>query len=153
MEVKSAVTDGKTTQVVLKLTVPYGTEMCKENCEYSIGFGNFGNYSILMPMDSDLPSVEELKAKYALGETLEAREDGDGRDDTVEIVYTMYVDPGEDPLEYFAPGSRWLFHIENMSAERMHYPEGTLTEIEQLWTANGVRNVDVTFEGVDHVER
>ncbi len=153
LEVKSAVTDGKTAQVVLKLTVPYGTQMCKENCEYSIGFDNFGDYTILMPMDKDMVSKEELMARYALGETLEAREDGDGRDDTVEIVYTMYVDPGQDSLEYFAPGSHWLFHIENMSAERMHYPEGTLTEIEQLWTAYGVRNVDVTFEGADHVER
>ncbi len=154
LEVSSAVTDGITAQVVLKLTVPYGTEMCQENCGYSIGFENFGDYTILMPMDRDMLSKEELTAQYALGETLEAREDGDGRDDTVEIVYTMYADPGKgDAPAYFTPGTPWLLHIENMSAERMHYPEGVLTEIEQLWTVNGVRNVDVTFEGADYVEK
>ncbi len=154
LEVKSAVTDGITAQVVLKLTVPYGTPMCQGNCGYSIGFDNFGDYTILMPGDRDMTSKKELMAKYALGETLDAREDGDGRNDTVEIVYTMYVDPGqEDSFRYFTPGSSWLVHIENMSAERLHYPEGVLTEIEQLWTANGVRNVDVTLEGVDYVEK
>ncbi len=153
LEVKSAVTDGKTAKVVLQLTVPYGTEMCKENCEYSIGFENFGDYNVLMSRDRNMLSKEELMGNYALGETLEAREDGDGREDTLEIVYTMYADPGEDAPEYFTPGSQWLFHVENMSAERMHYPEGTLTEIEQLWTANGVRNVEITFEAADYVER
>ncbi len=146
LEVKSAVTDGTTAQVILSLTVPYGTEMCQEDCGYSIGFDNFGDYTILMPMDRDMTSKEELMAKYAIGETLEAREDGDGRDDTVEIVYNMYVDAGQDSYVHFTPGSRWLFHIENMSAERMHYPEGELTEIEPLWTASGVRNVEFTLE-------
>ncbi len=154
LEVSSSVTDGITAQVVLKLTVPYGTEMCQENCGYSIGFENFGDYTILMPMDRDMLSKEELTAQYALGETLEAREDGDGRDDTVEIVYTMYADPGKgDAPAYFTPGTPWLLHIENMSAERMHYPEGVLTNLEQLWTVNGVRNVDVIFEGADYVEK
>ncbi len=149
LEVKSAVTDGKTAQVVLGLTVPYWAEMCQKNCGYSIGFGNFGDYTILMPMEKDMPSKEELMAKYAIGEELEAREDGDGRDDTVEIVYNMYVDAGQDPLVYFTPGSHWTFHVENMNAQRMHYPEGVLTEIEQLWDAAGIWNVDVTLEAGD----
>ncbi len=149
LEVKSAVTDGSTAQVVLGLTVPWWVEMCQENCGYSIGFGNFGDYTILMPMEKDMLSKEALMAKYAMGEELEAREDGDGRDDTVEIVYNMYVDAGQDSYVHFTPGSRWLLHIEGMNAERMHYPEGVLTQIEPLWTAAGIYNVEFTFsEGI-----
>ncbi len=139
LEVKSAVTDGRNARVILTLTAPEGVELCKADSEYSVGFGNFGNLNILTS------KAEDDYRWVASGETLEAHEDHDGRDDTILVVYNTYS-WDEDGRVCFEPGSDWTIRIQDLYLERIEYPDGVYSGIVPLGTVEGVWEFDITFD-------
>ncbi len=131
LELKSAQTDGTFAIITLGLTVPEDVPLYRENCSLGVAFGNCSS--------DNLTCKAGMPEWTALGATLEARDDGDGKDNTVDLVYTYDIWSGEaDTL--IAPGSQWQLYIEGLSAERWH---GETCEF--TWSTEGVWKYDITF--------
>lgn len=139
LEVKSAVTDGQNARIILTLTVPEGVELCKAESTYSAEFGNFGNFSILTS------KVEDDYQRPAMGETLAAFEDHDGRDDTITILYETYSWDADGRI-CFEPGTEWTVRVQDLYLERIEYPDGVYSGVIPLGTVEGVWEFDITFD-------
>ncbi len=141
LELKSAQTDGRIVEIVFGLTVPEDVPLCREDSQTVVVFGNFGE---------KLVTGEKAKQEgyQGWGSSMGTQEDGDGRDNTIDILFTANITPEnpaavEDPP--FAPGSQWSFYIEGLSAECWYQGR----ECTFVWSVDGVWEFDITFEEGD----
>lgn len=122
LDVKSAITDGKTAHLVIGITGPADAVLSKTVIEGydpaapSIMAGNWGMGSFLTAPDGE---------GFLGRSSIATMEDGDGKDNTQDLLITVKpnAEPGEIP---FAPGRVWKLHIENLEAtyqNRAYYQE------------------------------
>ncbi len=146
LELKSAVTDGRTARIILGVTAPEGTVLSRKDGIYDMygaEFGNFGNYSVLQASDG------RSWRDYGGGmETMRGLEDGDGKENTVDILYITEMKlPNEGISEiYFDPNLTWTLHIEGITMDRSEYPEKILTQTVPLFSNEDTWDLEFTFD-------
>ncbi len=142
LTLKSAVTDGRTARIILGVTAPEGTVLCKDNSMYGAIFGNFGAGTILQSAGKDFQDYE------AKSESMRGLEDGDGKENTVDILYVTEVYmPKEGVSEiYFDPSAEWTLHANGITMERSEYPEGVLTQTVPLFSNEDTWDLTFTFD-------
>ena len=141
LELKSAETDGTMIRVVVGITAPEGVILTR-----------VGNETIMiMPGNwegmNDLVCQEELDI-YGANGTWSAREDGDGKDNTVDIVMERaYHSEGTEPV--ITSDQHWNVYIEDLKAE--YWDQETGKQVVQ-WEAEGVWSFDLSFQDSDFRE-
>ncbi len=146
LTLKSAVTDGRTARIILGATAPEGTVLSRKDGIYDMfgaAFGNFGNYSVLQASDG------RSWRGYGGGmETMRGLEDGDGKENTVDILYITEMKlPNEGVSEiYFDPDLTWTLHIEGITMDRSEYPEKILTQTVPLFSNEDTWDLPFTFD-------
>ncbi len=146
LTLKSAVTDGRTARILLGVTAPEGTVLSRKDGIYDLfgaEFGNFGNYSVLQASDG------RSWRDYGGGmETMRGLEDGDGKENTVDILYITEMKlPNEGVSEiYFDPNLTWTLHIEGITMDRSEYPEKILTQTVPLFSNEDTWELPFTFD-------
>lgn len=144
LELKSAVTDGQVAYITLGLTAPEGVALSKigkegyEQMMPSIDPGNSWNYFV--PKSGE--KIQGISATTAL------EEDGDGLDNTQNLVITAEADMenGEKP---FSKDAKWELYIEDLIAS---YFDDEEIKHRTLWTTEGLWQIDVTFDEGDFRE-
>lgn len=145
LEVRSVFTDGSNVRIIFGLTVPESVKLCKEDSIYGAAFGNFGSSSVMTPV------VENDYQWMARGETMNAVEDPNGQDNTIQIFYETYAYPcAGDEMLCYKPGSSWKIRVQDISLDRAEYPGGTYAGTVPLGMAEGTWEFDITIpEDID----
>lgn len=129
IEAKQAIFDGSLGRLVLHLTAPKGTELLTHEVEQ------------LFPSNDYLLYAGELQLS-PISWSIGAEDDGDGLENTADIVYTFGLPPEDAaafPLE-----AKWTAHVEDLQT---CYSEG-FKDIERI-IAQGVLECPVSFQGSD----
>ena len=129
IETKQAIFDGCLGRLVLHLTAPKGTELLTHEVEQ------------LFPSNDDLLYAGEVQLS-PISWSIGAEEDGDGLENTADIVYTFGLSP-EDAVD-FPLDAKWTAHIEDLMT---CYSEG-LKDMERV-IAQGVLECPVSFQDSD----
>ncbi len=145
LELKSAVTDGRTARIILGVTAPEGTVLSRKDGIYDM-FGavstNFGGHTILIPEDGR--NIRD----YGISEYMRGLEDGDGKENTVDILFIteVYTPQNGAPEIFFEPGSKWTVHLEGITMDRAEYPEKELSQIVPLFSNEDTWDLPFTFD-------
>ena len=129
IETKQAIFDGCLGRLVLHLTAPKGTGLLTHEVEQ------------LCPSNDYLLYAGELQLS-PISWSIGAEEDGDGLENTADIVYTFGLSP-EDAAAFPFDAS-WTAHLEDLVTS---YSEG-LKDMEYV-IAQGVLECPVSFQGSD----
>lgn len=122
LELKTAITDGKTAYIVIGVTGPADAVLNHTTVEefdpalFRIQPGNWYSRDFLSRADGRL---------FTGRSGIDSIEDGDGRDNTQDLLVTMELQEEKGELP-FAPGQVWKVHIVNIEAEnfnRAYYQE------------------------------
>lgn len=137
IELKDAVTDGLVAYVTLGITVPEGYSL-----EGSIISNNFFS-DFMVPV-----SGEKVEGSH----TMHRQDDGDGLDNTMEIVveYISSRETEDGTAESaFDPGSEWMFHWEDLMS---NYWDDEKAQEDTLWRIEGDWQFAITFDEGDFRE-
>lgn len=132
---KSVETDGHVARIVMSITAPDGTIIShnpkegQESNPYLLGPGNFGSF---VPVSGTV---------VASAGGWNPREDGDGQDNTQDIVLELQVQM-EDGSVPFAPGKVWTIHFEDLVAS---YWDGEQFALVEDTLAEGLWEYEITF--------
>lgn len=138
---KSAVTDGQIAYITLGLTAPEDAalrEIGKEGYEQMIRPGNVWDYFV--------PKSGEKKEGSSI--TMAWEEDGDGLDNTQNLVITAQVRL-ESGKKAFSKGAKWELYIEDLVSKYFDFEE---MKERYLWVVEGLWQMDVTFNEGDFRE-
>ncbi len=145
LTLKSAVTDGRTARIILGVTAPEGTVLSRKDGIYDM-FGaistNFGGHTILIPEDGR--NIWD----YGISEYMHGLEDGDGKENTVDILFMteVYTPQNGAPEIFFEPGTKWTVHLEGITMDRAEYPERELSQIVPLFSNEATWDLSFTFD-------
>lgn len=145
LTLKSAVTDGRTARIILGVTAPEGTVLSRKDGIYDM-FGavstNFGAHTILIPEDGR--NIWD----YGISEHMHGLEDGDGKENTVDILFMTEVNPPPNgaPEIFFEPGTKWTVHLEGITMDRAEYPERELSQVVPLFSNEDTWDLSFTFD-------
>ena len=129
IETKQAIFDGSLGRLVLHLTAPKGTGLLTHEVEQ------------IIPSNDDLLYAGDLQLS-PISWSIGAEEDGDGLENTADIVYTFGLSP-EDAAA-FPLDAKWTAHLEDLVTS---YSEG-MKDIEYV-IAQGVLECPVSFKDSD----
>lgn len=135
LELKSVETDGYVARIVMSITAPDGTTISHnpkaglEKEPYLLGPGNFENF------------VPTSGTVVATAGGWNPREDGDGQNNTREIILEQQVQM-EDGSVPFAPGKVWKIHFEDLVAS--YWDSAQFTPVEDI-LAEGLWEYEITF--------
>ena len=142
-----AVIEGAEISAVINMDTHQGYDSFSE----AIGAVNDNETIMIMPGNwegmNDLVCQEELDI-YGANGTWSAREDGDGKDNTVDIVMERaYHSEGTEPV--ITSDQHWNVYIEDLKAE--YWDQETGKQVVQ-WEAEGVWSFDLSFQDSDFRE-
>lgn len=116
IELKSFMTDGQYVCVLLGVTVPEGMKI-EDFC-----IGNFGGHPGILTPEADWTHVGS-------GQTMILEEDGDGKDNTVNILFESMFEY-EETDKPFDQGTIWNLHIEDLTTTCVN--EDYLSQFEMV---------------------
>lgn len=119
VQLRSALTDGSTGYIIIGVTAPEGVDLEPEIVDGSItewfGAGNDGMSYYNMPKGT--PRIITTSESAFLGGSVQWREDGDGKDNTKNMVFQLSPGPWDGVSDPFGPDTEYHIHIENIVRE------------------------------------
>lgn len=123
VELRSAITDGTTGYIIVGITAPEGVNLSPEEVDghrtESFGPGNSGMNMINMPPDTQRVLTDSLGLSFGGGGSWQ--EDGDGKDNTKNMVFILGKDyfsaNGDSGADPFGADVEYYIHIENIVRE------------------------------------
>lgn len=119
VELRSALTDGTTGYIIIGITAPEGVDLEPEIVDGSMTewFGAENDGMSYLNMPKGTPQVLTTSDGGFVGGSYRWQEDGDGKDNTKNMVYQLSPGPWDNVTDPFGPDTEYRIHIENIVRE------------------------------------